>query len=160
VGKDLLRYDKLVEKALRSVVREALEEVAAHGLPGTHYFYLTFDTNHPGVDIPDHLRLQHPQEMTIVLQYQFWDLKLEEETFEVTLSFNKVHERLCVPFEALVGFADPSVQFGLQLRASDSPEAVAQLSGEGGPAGEPGESGAPASDSNSNVITLDSFRKK
>ena len=114
-----LRYDRMVEDALRGVVRKALIEAAQRGLPGEHHFYITFHTERPGVGIADWLRQQYPQEMTIILQHQFWDLTVEEERFAVTLSFGGRHERLTIPFSALSAFADPSVQFGLQFEANE-----------------------------------------
>ncbi|HEV7372669.1 SspB family protein [Arenibaculum sp.] len=119
-----LRYDKMVEGALRGVVREALTQAAEHGLPGNHHFYLTFRTNHPGVDIPDYLSDQYPSEMTIVLQYQFYGLEISEDMFNVTLSFNNVHERLTIPFSAITTFADPSVNFALQFQPLHAAEAM------------------------------------
>jgi len=114
---DLLRYDLMIEAALRDVVRETLTSVAKNGLPGEHHFYITFLTNFPGVEIPDYLRKQYPDEMTIVLQYQFFGLKLLDESFTVTLSFNNVKERLVIPLEAITTFADPSVNFALQFQS-------------------------------------------
>ncbi|HEY8015007.1 MAG TPA: ClpXP protease specificity-enhancing factor SspB, partial [Dongiaceae bacterium] len=120
-----LRYDRMVEDALRSVVRKALIEAAQRGLPGEHHFYITFHTERPGVGIADWLRQQYPQEMTIILQHQFWDLTVEEERFAVTLSFGGRHERLTVPLEAVTRFADPSVKFGLQFEGTDDEDGVA-----------------------------------
>src|SRR6185437_3385442 len=114
---DILRYDKLVERALRSVVREALSDTAKHGLRGGHHFFLTFETEHPGVQIPAHLREKYPERMTIVLEHQFWDLEVDEECFAVTLSFANTPARLTIPFAALTAFADPSAKFGLQFEA-------------------------------------------
>src|SRR3984957_6305523 len=114
---DILRYDLMIEAALRDVVRETLDVVAQNGLPGEHHFYIPFLTNFPGVEIPDHLRKQYPDEMTIVLQYQFFGLKLDDESFTVTLSFNNVKERLVIPLEAITTFADPSVNFALQFQS-------------------------------------------
>src|SRR3984885_6259504 len=113
---DLLRYDLMIEAALRDVVRETLISVAKNGLPGEHHFYITFLTHFPGVEIPDYLKKQYPEEMTIVLQYQFFGLKLSEDGFSVTLSFNNVKERLHIPLEAITTFADPSVNFALQFQ--------------------------------------------
>src|SRR5690606_10043115 len=112
---ELLRYDRMVEDALRMVVREALRITAEHGLGGDHHFYLTFRTDLPGVQISEALRQRYPREMTIVLQHRFWDLKVEDERFSVTLTFNEVPETLVVPFSAVAAFADPSVRFGLQF---------------------------------------------
>jgi hypothetical protein len=110
-----LSYEKMVEDALRGVLRQALQITAAQGLPGSHHFYITFDTTHPGVKIADTLKAQHPSEMTIVLQHQFWDLKVSQELFEITLSFSGVSQRLIVPFAAVTAFADPHAKFGLQF---------------------------------------------
>lgn len=113
---EILRYDKMVEQALRGVVRQAIEEVKKSGLPGDHHFYITFMTDFPGVDIPDYLRDRYPGEMTIVLQYQFYDLNVDKEKMTVTLSFNNVPERLVIPLGAITIFADPSVNFALQFQ--------------------------------------------
>jgi uncharacterized protein len=112
---DQIRYDLLTQQALRGVVRSVLTDIAKKGLPGDHHFYISFDTHADGVRLSDRLRAQYPDEMTIILQHQFWDLKVGEEGFEVGLSFGGVPERLTVPFEAINGFFDPSVQFGLQF---------------------------------------------
>ena len=156
MSQDVLRYDRLIEEALRSVAREVLIETAARGLPGNHHFYITFKTGHDGVDIPARARAQHPEEMTIVLQHQFWNLAVEDDHFRVTLSFNKREEELTIPFAAVTTFADPSVQFGLQFQShheddqegdegAELPEAAADVNRDMA-AGE--------------VITLDSFRRK
>ncbi len=116
MAEDLFRYDLMVETALRTVVRDALKLAGERGLPGNHHFYITFRTTAPGMNIPDYLVERYPDEMTIVLQFQFWDLEIEEDRFSVTLSFNDVREPLTIPFDALTGFADPSVQFGLQFQ--------------------------------------------
>lgn len=113
---EILRYDKMVETALRGVVRTAVEEIKESGLPGDHHFYITFMTDFPGVDIPDYLRDRYPGEMTIVLQYQFSDLTVDDEKMSVTLSFNNVPEKLVVPLNAITIFADPSVNFALQFQ--------------------------------------------
>jgi uncharacterized protein len=112
---DQIRYDLLTQEALRGVVRSVLTDAAKKGLPGDHHFYISFDTRAEGVHLSDRLRTQYPDEMTIILQHQFWDLKVGEEEFEVGLSFGGVPERLTVPFEAINGFFDPSVKFGLQF---------------------------------------------
>ncbi|RMF03268.1 MAG: Stringent starvation protein B, partial [Alphaproteobacteria bacterium] len=111
------RYDTLAQEALRGVVRTVLKQVAKTGLPGEHHLYIAFDTNAPGVSISERLHEQYPEEMTIVLQYQFWDLEVASDHFEVKLSFNNIPERLKVPFAAIRAFYDPSVQFGLQFGA-------------------------------------------
>jgi hypothetical protein len=113
---DHIRYDLLTQQALRAVVRRVLADVAKVGsLPGEHHFYVTFDTRAPGVRLSSRMKEQYPEEMTIVLQHQFWDLAVTDAHFEVALSFNGVSEKLHVPFEAIKGFFDPSVQFGLQF---------------------------------------------
>ena len=111
----LMPYDTWTEQAMRRVAVQAIKHVAQNGLPGEHHFYLTFRTDDPGTVLPPRLRAQYPQEMTIVLQHQFWDLEVSEEAFEVGLSFGGVPERLRVPFDAINGFFDPSVEFGLQF---------------------------------------------
>jgi uncharacterized protein len=168
-----LRYDRMVEDALRSVVRKSLIEAAQRGLPGEHHFYITFHTERPGVGIADWLRQQYPQEMTIILQHQFWDLTVSEDRFEVGLSFGGIPERLVVPFNSIKSFFDPSAQFGLQFEASDAapetptaklpavpvpapvpaPQAVAEK------ASEPRDEPAKPSDG-AEVVRLDRFRKK
>ncbi len=116
---DHIRYDLLTQQALRSVLRRVLTDAAKSGLPGEHHFYVTFDTKAPGVRLSPRLREDHPEAMTIVLQHQFYDLTVSEHGFEVGLSFGGVTERLGVPFEAVTGFFDPSVQFGLQFQTVD-----------------------------------------
>ena len=122
MGEEGLRYDAMVEQALRGVVRRALSYAAERGLPGDHHFYVSFRTNDPGVDIPGQLRSRYPNEMTIVLQHQFWGLDVGEEAFGVTLSFSDVPERLTIPFSAVSAFADPSVRFGLQVDSNQAEE--------------------------------------
>ena len=115
---DHIRYDLLTQQALRAVVRRVLADVAKTGaLPGEHHFYVTFDTRAPGVKLSARMREQYPEEMTIVLQHQFWDLAVTDAHFEVALSFNGVSEKLSIPLEAIKGFFDPSVQFGLQFES-------------------------------------------
>ena len=117
-GKDLIRYDLLVQDALKGVVRKVLID-CKDGLPGEHHFYISFQTDFPGVRLSNRLREKYPQEMTIVLQHQYWDLNVTEHTFEVGLSFSNIPERLLIPFDALTGFFDPSVQFGLKFDSQD-----------------------------------------
>jgi hypothetical protein len=112
---DQIRYDLLTQQALRGVVRSVLADAAKKGLPGEHHFYITFATKADGVRISERLLGQYPEEMTIILQHQFWDLKVGDDEFEVGLSFGGIPEKLTVPFEAINGFFDPSVQFGLQF---------------------------------------------
>ena len=160
---DVLRYDLMIEAALRDVVRETLATVAQNGLPGDHHFYITFLTKFPGVDIPDHLHKQYPEEMTIVLQYQFFGLKLVEDKLEVTLSFNNVKERLSIPIDAITTVADPSVNFALQFQTQGDDEDEGDDEGDAKPApkGKKSKEGdAPSDEKRGEVISLDSFRKK
>jgi uncharacterized protein len=122
MSKDLIRYDLLVQEALKGVVRKVLIDAGKDGLSGEHHFYISFRTDFPGVRVSNRLREKYPQEMTIVLQHQFWDLGVTDHTFEVGLSFSGVPERLLVPFDALTGFFDPSVQFGLKFEVEDQNE--------------------------------------
>ena len=169
MAKDLIGYDVLVENGLRSVIREALRRVAADGWPGTHHAYITFRTDAPGVDVPDSLRARYPDELTIVLQHQFWDLEVEDDRFAVTLSFSKVGHRLVVPFSALTGYADPSVKFGLQFGASPggdgkaaSPKAdgASSRAKEDEHAPEADEDAAEPEAGGEKVVALEQFRKK
>jgi uncharacterized protein len=122
---DLIRYDLRVQEALRGVVRRVLSDAAKEGISGDHHFYISFDTQAEGVRMSSRLRQQYPERMTIVLQHQFWDLTVSEHAFEVGLSFKNVPERLYVPFDALMEFYDPSVQFGLKFESvSEASEAA------------------------------------
>ncbi len=164
---DQLRYDHMVEDALRTVVRQALGYVAEHGLPGNHHFYITFNTDHPDVVMPAPLRARYQGEMTIVLQHQFWDLDVGDKAFGVSLSFSDVRERLSVPYDSVIAFADPSVRFALQFdnEEAESLEAVMDSDEEAPPPEaeeeaptKRGKKGKKAD--TANVITLDTFRKK
>jgi uncharacterized protein len=126
---DHIRYDLLTQQALRSVVRNVLGEAAKKGLPGEHHFYISFDTKADGVRLSDRLRAQYPEQMTVILQHQFWDLEVDDTGFGAGLSFGGVPEKLYVPFESIKGFFDPSVQFGLQFEEASETEEQ--------PAGEP-----------------------
>ena len=119
---DILRYDLMVQDALKGVVRKILAEASRDGLPGEHHFYITFRTTAPGVRLSQRLREKHPDEMTVVLQHQFWDLNVSDHAFEVGLSFSGVPERLLVPFDSITTFFDPSVQFGLKFETQEAPE--------------------------------------
>ncbi|MFC4350000.1 SspB family protein [Fodinicurvata halophila] len=168
---EILRYDLMVENALRGVVRAALQEATTEGLPGEHHFYITFLTEHEGVQIPDRLKDRYPEEMTIVLQHRFWDLEVGEDKFSVTLTFNEIPENLIIPYEAVTAFADPSVRFGLQFgNAIESDEEIemnnpldedmpqqAPVQDEQGQAAQSDEPGESAGEK---VVTLDQFRKK
>ena len=112
---DHIRYDLLTQQALRGVVRGVLADAAKKGLPGDHHFYISFDTGAEGVRLSERLRLQYPEQMTVILQHQFWDLAVNDHGFEVGMSFGGIPEKLNIPFDAITGFFDPSVQFGLQF---------------------------------------------
>lgn len=158
-------YDELVQDALLGVVRKVLSDAAIYGLPGAHHFYIAFRTEHPGVDIPAYLRERYKEEMTIVLQNQFWDLKIEDDHFQVGLSFNSKPAVLTIPFAAVTGFLDPSVEFGLQFQRPRQAKPAAET-----PAPQPAPAAeTTASDSDSapadnggeaNVVALDAFRRK
>ena len=122
---DHIRYDVLARDALRGVLRRVLTDAAEHGLPGEHHFFITFLSNAEGVKLSQRLLEQYPEEMTIILQHQFWDLTVLEDRFEVGLSFGGIPERLVVPFNAIKSFLDPSVQFGLQFEATEGTESPA-----------------------------------
>jgi hypothetical protein len=159
----LIPYDEIVQEALRAVVGRVLGEVESTGgtLPGNHHFYITFKTAAPGVVIPTHLRERFPDEMTIVLQNKFWDLKVTDAGFSVGLSFNQIPSKLEIPFAAITAFVDPAVDFGLQFQAT-----VADMAPE---AHEHAENDVPErgphpavkeADDGSNVVTVDFGRKK
>lgn len=156
-----LQYDRMIDAAFRGVVRQALTQVSRDGLPGEHHFYLTFRTGFPGIELPPYLKAQYPNEMTIVLQFQFYGLEVDEEKFAVTLSFSGVRERIVIPFDAISTFADPSVNFALQFQpvdAVDAPEAAPEPSPAAAPAPvAEGEDDAPR---RGQVVALDAFRKK
>ncbi|OWV98172.1 hypothetical protein ATY81_19780 [Rhizobium sp. R72] len=168
MGQDHIRYDILAQDALRGVIRKVLSEVAATGrLPGEHHFFITFLTGAPGVRISQHLKAKYPEQMTIVIQHQFWELKVTETSFEIGLSFSDVPEKLFIPFNAIRGFYDPSVNFELEFDVplADSEELpaaeitaypVASDKSEETPAAKAdGEEKKPGS-----VVSLDAFRKK
>ena len=169
---DHIRYDVLARDALRGVLRRVLTDAAAHGLPGEHHFFITFLSTAEGVKLSPRLLAQYPEEMTIILQHQFWDLVVTEDRFEVGLSFGGIPERLVVPFNSIKSFFDPSVQFGLQFEAAD---AAAETPASGVPSTDlpaspaasalaapapedKDEPGKPAE--GAEVVRLDRFRKK
>jgi uncharacterized protein len=160
---DLYHYKQMVERALRGVVREALERAAREGLRGAHHFYIGFATRMPGVAIPDALRERYPDIMTIVLQHQFWDLEIGRDAFSVTLSFHRQLERLTVPFAAVRSFADPSVNFALEFATPEPappPTKPAAVPAATTPAPEVKPAQPPAEKPSAEVVTLDSFRKR
>lgn len=168
MAKDFIGYQALADSALRGVVREALRRIEKQGLVGAHHFRITFKTVFPGVEIPDFLREQYPEEMMIILQHQFWGLKVKDNHFEVTLSFKKVPATLSIPFAALTQFADPGVAFGLQFREVDEDGELKPLSAPAPtPLTQPVKSEQPAESAEEKppaapgeVVSLDAFRKK
>ena len=160
---DLIRYDLLVQDALRSVVKTVLTDAAQNGLPGNHHFFITFRTDMPGVKIADHVRAKHPEEITIALQHQFWDMRVGDNFFEVGLSFGGVPERLYVPFDALTGFWDPSVDFGLKFEMAMDSEPDNDEDTLHGPSKDGADKDAHKdvdADRTAAVVSLDAFRKK
>jgi len=159
----MIGYESLMQDALRSVVRAALQEAASpRGLPGKHHFYITFRTHAPGVVIPDHLRARYPDEMTIVLEHQFWDLEVYADRFRVILKFSGQPQPITIPFRAITRFFDPSVKFGLQFEHQPLDEAR-MASGDDAMPAAPREAPAeppPAASGDSAVVSLDAFRKK
>jgi hypothetical protein len=154
-----LPYDAWTEEALRAVAVRALEYAVQHGLPGEHHFYITFRTDQPGVVIPARLRAKYPQEMTIVLQHQFWDLTVEQNPprFSVGLSFGGVSSTLVIPFAALTGFADPHVRFGLRFSVVPGEPAEPEAPEPPAPAPAPAEA---APQGPAEVVSLDTFRRR
>jgi hypothetical protein len=165
---DLIRYDVLARDALRGVLRRVLTDAAENGLPGEHHFFITFLSTAPGVKISPRLLAQYPEEMTVILQHQFWDLTVTEDRFEVGLSFNGIPERLVVPFQSIKSFFDPSVQFGLQFEPADgeapaatgTPEEIVPAAVPQPAAEETAEKGDKPNEGGAEVVRLDRFRKK
>ena len=165
---DHIRYDVLARDALRGVLRQVLADAAEHGLPGEHHFFITFFSKAEGVKMSPRLQAQYPNEMTIVLQHQFWDLVVTDDHFEVGLAFGGIPERLFVPFSAIKSFLDPSVEFGLQFEP-DAPIEAAVANTDSAAA--PAAAAAPETDElpperpsspteGAEVVRLDRFRKK
>lgn len=172
---DLMRYDLLAQNALKGVVREALRIAESSGLPGDHHFYIAFNTRHPGVLLSEKISTRYPREMTIVIQHQYWNLHVFEDRFEVELSFDNVPEKLIIPFDAVKGFLDPAVQFGLQFeqaaverrpRETEPAKAVAAPAAQRAEPAPQAEAKAEetaegeAQDEPAKVVSLDKFRKK
>jgi hypothetical protein len=173
---DHIRYDILAQEALRGVMRKVLAEVARTGLPGNHHFFITFLTGAPGVRVSSRLRERYPEQMTIVVQFQYWDLKVTDTGFEIGLSFSDVPEKLEIPFSAVRGFYDPSVNFELEFdvkaeegEAEEEPDTAAPvaLEPEQKPAAkkkqaepEQSDDGEAGASKGADVVSLDAFRKK
>jgi len=161
VTDDQMRYDLMAQEALRGVVRTALAKAAVNGMPGTHHFYITFNTRFPGVTIDEKLLAKYPEEITIVLEHQFWDLAALDEHFEVTLSFDGAPKYLQVPYRAVTSFHDPAVGFGLKFEIPDDKPKV-PANGIKEAAGEvelKQDTDQPAPESG-DVVSLDAFRRK
>jgi uncharacterized protein len=166
---DHIRYDVLARDALRGVLRRVLADAAEHGLPGEHHFFITFLSTAEGVKLSPRLLAQYPEEMTVILQHQFWDLVVSEDRFEVGLSFGGVPERVVVPFSGIKSFFDPSVQFGLQFEPQDTAAETRDRAAPAAPATPPSALPAPPAESagepaksgdGAEVVRLDRFRKK
>jgi len=171
---DHIRYDVLARDALRGVLRRVLSDAAEHGLPGEHHFFITFLSTAEGVKLSPRLLAQYPEEMTIILQHQFWDLVVSEDRFEVGLSFGGIPERLVVPFAAIKSFLDPSVQFGLQFEPSEAmtempasklpavaaPAALPVIAPEPAAESTPADAEPAKANEGAEVVRLDRFRKK
>ena len=161
MAEDHMRYDILAQEALRGVVRKVLSEVAKTGLPGEHHFFISFVTRAPGVRLSEKLLGQYDKEMTIVIQNQYWDLKVTETGFEVGLSFDGIPELLVIPFAAVKGFFDPSVQFGLQFDPATAPGAEAiEAEADEDVSSIAASSNAEPEKPGEKVVSLDAFRKK
>ncbi|MCB1463002.1 MAG: hypothetical protein KDJ90_11385 [Nitratireductor sp.] len=139
MSEDLIRYDILAQEALRGVIRKVLDEVARVGLPGEHHFFITFQTDYPGVRLSKRMAERYPEEMTIVIQHTYWNLEVGENAFEIDLSFDDIRERLRVPYAAVRGFFDPSVKFGLQFDVVPTDGQAALVAGERKQAADQGE---------------------
>ncbi|MDE3174621.1 MAG: hypothetical protein KGM15_00740 [Pseudomonadota bacterium] len=178
MGADLIRYDLLVQDALRSVVRRVLSDAARDGLRGDHHFNISFKTHAPGVALPASIKQRYPEEMAIILQHEFWDLAVGADHFEVSLNFSRKPERLTIPFDAITGFSDPSVPFGFKLepRVAEAPADAAppppvpapKASAKATPKSEPKPklveaakgTDKPADGEAAKVVSIDAFRKK
>lgn len=174
---DLMNYDQLIQDANRTVVKRALEHVVEHGLPGDHHFYVSFDTNFPGVVISESVYEQYPDEMTIVIQHQFWGLEVKDGVLRIELSFNNIPEKLEIPLMSIIGFFDPHVQFGIQFEipeeileaievlesgqteeaATAKPTAIPETKDK---AEDKDDTEKTEADASAQVVSLDAFRKK
>ena len=166
---DHIRYDVLARDALRGVLRQVLTDAAEHGLPGEHHFFITFVSTAEGVKLSPRLLAQYPEEMTVILQHQFWDLVVTEDRFEVGLSFGGIPERLVVPFNSIKSFFDPSVQFGLQFEPSEDATEAPATNLPAAPASPALPVSTPSAENQdetakpsegAEVVRLDRFRKK
>lgn len=153
---DYLNYPTLIDNAMRGMVRDVMRRVQSDGLPGEHHFYISFNTQFPGVKMSDTLREKYPKDITIVLQHQFWDFKVEDHQFHATLSFGGAPEKLTVPFAALTAFADPSIKFGLQFQTAAADQLpLPEMTGDAFQ-----DEAEDADEGAAEIISLDAFRKK
>lgn len=156
---NIIQYDEMVQAALIGVVKDILIDTAENGLPGEHHFYITFQTTHPDVNIPSYLKKRYEEDMTIVLQNQFWDLSVSENFFEISLSFNRNKEHLIIPFDSLLGFFDPSVDFGLHFN-SDTDANIEIIETDDLPPTQDDLDNDKDMIEKDNIVALDNFRKK
>jgi uncharacterized protein len=152
---DTINYGRMMHKAMRRLIAEVLEQVAQNGLPGAHHFFISFDTSHPGVDMPEHLRQRYPDEMTIVMQEWFEDLAVATDRFSITLSFGGVPQQMVIPFDAIKTFVDPSVEFGLRFDAQEDGLEDDEDEAASAPGAEDGEK----ENHDAEIVSLDKFRK-
>jgi hypothetical protein len=157
-----LDYEQLIQLALLGVVKKVLIDASKNGLPGLHHFYITFRTDHPDVIIPHYLKDQYPESITIIIQYEFWDLDVSDDHFQIILSFNTIHERLIIPFNAITNFVDPHAKYGLQFTPvmDEIEKPAATTTKISAKKEKPKTEKNVNADHGSNVVTLDAFRKK
>ena len=153
-------YPAMVDNAMRGVVKEVLQQADRDGFSGEHHFYISFNTNYPGVSLSSQLKAKYPDEMTIVLQHQFWDMDIQNERFSLMLSFNNVPEKLVIPYDAMTAFADPSVKFGLQFHEKEADDADTEDDVEIEAITETTQTSIEKDEDGNNVISIDAFRKK
>ena len=152
-----INYGQLMHTAMRGLIQDVLRDVAENGLPGDHHFFITFRTEHSGVDIADWLRARYPEEMTVVVQHWFEDLVVDDDTISITLNFGDQPERLCIPYDAIQTFVDPSVEFGLRFESQEEDDDEAEDEAEAPMLSEVEDADAPQGDAE--IVSLDSFRK-
>jgi hypothetical protein len=155
-----IRYDRYMQDAMRTVVARVLKDTAQNGLPGKHYFLVSFRTHHAGVEIGEDLRSRYPQSMTIVLQHQFWDLQADDRGFSVTLSFSKVPQRLRIPYAAITGFVDPEAKVDMHFVPDEGVEPAPERTGLPAQAAAAQAAPPPRPSGDGKVVPLDTFRRK
>ena len=164
-ARDGFNYGRLMQRALRRLMAEVLGQVAESGLPGDHHFFISFDTTHPGVDMPDWLKAEYPEELSIVLQFEFEDLAVAADRFSVSLSFKNRMATLVIPFDAVMTFADPSENFGLRFDAHEQDPDADEAAAPAAPQDDDAEDDGPDGDGDkpkgeAEVVSLDAFRKR